>query len=208
MDYYNVNKLIFPKSIRLARGNEIPGPDKEEELERIRNAKIEPGYIVKKSNDPMFKFYFEANVDAPEIWPVFRKLCESILGDHAVLIIDHSDEEPENDGQYHATIDLLNLLETHSYKVVNYGWIQLGLAEQTEESIDEVFITACKYFKVFTNHDSVVRDIFHEFGIQENPEIQFIDEFSRVTKALKEDGITQDSSELINSIRQSASDLS
>ena len=84
--------LVFPESIRLEKPDEIPNsPEKPELLQKIRNARIQQGYVAGKVNENLFSCYAEANVDAPQVWKVFRSLCEDLLPNESMFIITELD---------------------------------------------------------------------------------------------------------------------
>ena len=87
--------LVFPDGIRLARKDEIPGPerDRSKTWPRVESANIVPGYVLHATEDKRFMHYAEINVNAPQIWPVFRDLCQALLSPHATFIAAETDCE-------------------------------------------------------------------------------------------------------------------
>ncbi len=195
--------LVFPDGVKLARANELPNSsDKSESLEKTRNAKIEQGYVVQTADETLFTCYAEANIDAPQIWQVFRSLCEELLPEESFAIIGEIDEEPLHGGSYAQTQELLALFERFSYYLANDCYIQFGLAAQSETELAEVFVTPTKHFQIWTNKASIFADVMAKFGIAETDELQFIDEFPRTTTALDYTGDFQSHDELINYLVQ------
>ncbi len=191
--------LVFPEGIRLARANEIPNsPEKSESVEKIRSAQIEQGYVSQTASESLFTCYAEANVDAPQIWQVFRSLCEALLPEEAMPIIGEIDEEPLHNGRYDQTQKLLALFEQFNYYLANDCDIQFGLAVETDTELTEVFVTPTKHFQIWTSKVEVLANVMNKHGIAESDELQFIDEFPRVTTPLKYSDEFQDYEDLIN----------
>jgi hypothetical protein len=191
--------LVFPEGIRLARANEIPNsPEKSESVEKIRNAQIEQGYVSQTASESLFTCYAEANVDAPQIWQVFRSLCEALLPEESMPIIGEIDEEPLHNGSYDQTQKLLALFERFNYYLANDCNIQFGLAAETDTELNEVFVTPTKHFQIWTSKAEVLAGVMKKYGIAESDELQFIDEFPRTTTMLKYKDEFQDYEDLIN----------
>lgn len=191
--------LVFPEGIRLARANEIPNsPEKSESVKKIRSAKIEQGYVTQTVSESLFTCYAEANVDAPQIWQVFRSLCEALLPQEAMPIIGEIDEEPLHNGIYEQTQKLLALFERFNYYLTNDCNIQFGLASETDIELTEVFVTPTKHFQIWTNKAEVLADVMRKYGIAESDELQFIDELPRATTALEYNDDFQSYDDLIS----------
>ncbi len=198
------SSLVFPDGVRLARLDELPGPEltRAKAWESIQSAAICPGFRANPSGDPRFSTYAEANVDAPEIWGVFVALCEALIRDVACLLIGNIDDELSNVGPF-STTSLLRLLEAHRYQLANDGSVQFGLIEEREESIVEILVTPTKHFKVWTSDERALRTAFARHGIAEVTELQFLDQFPRTTESLgQEQGVVLDAEELVKLLRE------
>lgn len=89
------NTLIFPAGIRLYEPHELTAEsDKNELIEKVRHARIEQGYVIHTADNAAFKFYAEINVDAPQIWSVFRSLCKALIPEKATPIIGAIGKKP------------------------------------------------------------------------------------------------------------------
>lgn len=177
-------ELIFPDGIRLTKPYELPSSDNSALLEKIRNARIEQGYVAQSASETLFTCYAEANVDATQIWKVFRSLCEALLPEQAMPIIGEIDEEPLHNGRDDQTQRLLALFERFDYYLANDCYIQFGLAAQSETELTEVFVTPTKHFKIWTSKADVLASVMNNHGIAKLDKLQFIDEFPRTTTAL------------------------
>jgi hypothetical protein len=193
--------LNFPKGIRFVRGNEIPdsNSDKSEMLEKIHNANIQQGFVISNLvEDAKFKFYAEININAEQIWLIFRNLCEVLLPDEVMPIIGELDDEFLNNGEYDEKLKLLNLFEKFQFYLANDCYLQFGLGYESEAELTEVFVTPTKHFQVWTNDSENFRKVMKKHKIPEFEKLEFIDEFPRATKSLDYDNQFHNHEELIN----------
>lgn len=184
------NTLILPDGVRLARLDELPGPEpaRIQAAERVKSANICPGYCAKSSDDSRFSIYAEANADAPDIWDVFASLSRALLGDNSSLLIGYVDEQISGVGPFR-TSSLLELLGPYRYQLTNDGMIQFGLIDERQESIVEILITSTKHFMVWASDENALRATFAQHHVEELDELHFLDEFPRTIESLSvEDG--------------------
>jgi len=181
--------LEFPNGIRLARLEEIPGPepDRSAAWERIMRSHIVPGFTVAdSSSDVRFRYYAEINVDASQIWEVFRDLCAGLLTDPAALLAgDDEDIEPHKVAQTDVPA-LLRALAPYHYQLAHDGFLQFALVSDHADQIAEVLVTPTKHFKVWLNDIALFRAIMEHHEIRERAKMEFIDEYPRVTTRLPE----------------------
>jgi hypothetical protein len=175
--------LIFPQGIRLANSEDLFGlPGSLEMLDKVNMAKIEPGYTLFHSDDRTVQNYAEINIDSQYIWALFCSLCKRLLPAENQLVIGNiDDEESLFTGGYSNTIKSLELLEKFEFYLANDCHIQFGLANAFSGEVLEVFITATKHFKVWTDKIDILEDIMREYGLIKTNGLQFIDEFPRTT---------------------------
>ncbi len=191
-------ELVFPDGIRLAKPHELPSSDESVLLEKVRNARIEQGYVAQSASETLFTCYAEANVDATQIWKVFRSLCEALIPEEAMPIIGEIEQESLYNGRYDQTQKLLAMFEKYDYYLANDCHIQFGLAAQSETELAEVFVTPTKYFKIWTSKADVLANVMNKHGIARLDKLQFIDEFPRVTTALNYEDEFHNYKDLIN----------
>jgi hypothetical protein len=180
--------LEFPDGVRLAKLEEIPGsePERSAGWERVRQAHIVPGFTVTDSlSDHRFGHFAEINVNASQIWALFRDLCAGLLSDPATLIASDVDTEPRHvlGGEL---AKVLNALEIYQYQLAHDGFLQFGLLNDRVEGISEVLVTPTKHFKVWLNNIERFRSIMNDHKISERTKMEFIDEYPRVTTRLPE----------------------
>jgi len=179
--------LEFPDGVRLARLDEIPGPetDRAEAWSRMARARISPGFTLADAPDLRFRYYAEINVNASRIWAVFCDLCAELLSDPATLIAGDDDAEPREIAEGDVS-KLLNILEPHQYQLAHDGFLQFGLLNDQVEEIAEVFVTPTKHFKVWLNDIGRFHAIMKRHELGEQTKMEFIDEYPRVTTRLPE----------------------
>jgi hypothetical protein len=143
--------LNFPKGIRFAEAGEIPENNsrKSELLEKIQNANIRQGFVISHAGeDAKFNYYAEANVDAEQIWQIFRALCEVLLPEKVMPIIGELDDEVFHNGEYDDKTKLLDLFESFQFYLANDCYIQFGLGFETETELTEIFVAPTKHLQV------------------------------------------------------------
>jgi hypothetical protein len=179
--------LEFPDGVRLARLEELPGPESRRSADwaRVQCANIAPGYSLAESNSPRFSGYAEINVNAPHIWAVFHDLCQSLLGPRATLVASEVDVEPVSLGSGD-TCSIIAVLERYKYQLSHDGFVQFGLICARDDAITEVFVAPTKHFKVWLNNEGNFRLIMDRYGLRKLSKLEFIDEYPRTTIALPE----------------------
>jgi hypothetical protein len=179
------NTLIFPEGIRLAARDEIPGPEphRSELWARVQSASIEPGFLLKPSQDPRFACYAEINVDAPSIWNVFRDLCLALLEPAATLLAGDIDSGPQALGTAPVAA-IIATLDRHKDRLAHDGYLQFGLLSIHDDRLNEVFVVPTKHFQVWLNDLSRFRAVMSRHAIREAAVLQFIDEYPRTTVRL------------------------
>lgn len=176
--------FIFPGGIRFPRESEIPeSSEKEAILARMKNASIEPGYLLNTSANPGYTHYIEINVSAPDIWDVFADLCEALLPEKISLILGEKGES-EHEFFYSPQFPkstFLTILEPFTEQLANDAHVQFGAIHHDNHITEEIFVHPSKYFTVWTCHEKSFRDIMAKHDIHEAHNLSFIDEFPRVT---------------------------
>lgn len=175
-------RLIFPRGVRLLTDANEDLPDQksrisEEELERIANADIRTGYIVKKNDEkPGFSSFIEANVHAPDIWRVFTRLVQHLLPEKAYPILVYDEEEPWH-GPLAPTASILKVAAAFSDAISNDCFIALGVIAYPQGMVEEVFISLVKYLQIWTNQTQVLTSTLRELHYPRVKELQLIDQY-------------------------------
>jgi hypothetical protein len=183
-----VSTLIFADGVRLTNRDEIPGPsDRREELwARVECASIRPGYTLKATHDSSFRYYAEANVDAPDIWSAFRDLSRALLGERGALLLSFKDDAPEQIVE--APVEaILAAFEAHTDQLVHDGYIQFGIVTQTDAGLAEVFVAPSKHFKIWFSDEQVFLSQMTAHGLSRAEWLQFLDEYPHVTTRLPDE---------------------
>jgi hypothetical protein len=174
--------LEFARGIRFPRPDEIPGAEADA-LQRLASANITTGYVMKAVEAQPFLVIIEANVHASRLWDTFRELVSSLLPEVAAPILGVKEEEPIL-GPYTSKEAALSLLERYREPLVHDGFLEFGLIFSYAGKTDEVFVKNVKYLQVWTNHPNEATAILERTGVPAVSDLQFIDEFPRVSEAL------------------------
>ena len=178
--------LIFPRGVRFPRKDEIPG-DPTDVLDRVAKANLTTGYIVRAANNEPFETYIEANVHAPNIFDVFRKLVVGLMPDVVAPLIGIKEEELVF-GPYTDRTSAMEVFEPYVDLLENDGFLEFGMIHQSESAFEEVFVASSKYFKIWTNNCSAAEDILLSAGIPRCDSLEFIDEYPMTSVSADDDG--------------------
>ena len=172
--------LILPRGVRLARPEEIPAGN---ELS-AGPAHLMTGFVVHvQPPEKQYVALLEVNVHAASIWPVFRDLVEALLPAAAALIVGVKDAEPEF-GPYTSREAALNALDEHHEHLVHDGLMEFGMIFQSQGRMEEVFVPAAKYIRIWTNQPGTARAVLTRHGIPEVEHLAFLDHYPRVSETL------------------------
>jgi hypothetical protein len=180
--------LIFADGVRLTNKDEIPGPSahREELWARVVRASIRPGYTLKETQDSSFRYYAEANVDAPDIWQAFRDLSRALLGERGALLLSFKDDAPEHIVE--APVEaILAALEGHVDQLVHDGYIQFGIVTQTDVGVAEVLVAPSKHFKIWFSDEQAFASQMSAHGLSRAERLEFLDEYPHVTTRLPDE---------------------
>ena len=191
--------LVLPDGVRLAREDELPGPEPRRSADwaRIQSASVAAGFVLTASQDQRFTHYTELNAHAPRLWDLFRDLCHGLLGPAATLVIGHIDEEsvPIGSGPVPS---LIAVLEPHKYQLAHDGLLQFGLVSDRDGTINEVFVAPTKHFKIWLNDEERFRSVMEQHDLRQVDRLEFLDEYPRATVALPPERVAfHDISELL-----------
>lgn len=177
--------LEAPPTIRLPRPDELPNnPEVFERLKERENANIIEGYkfSATSTHDLPFKFYVEVNIDNSRLWDLFKALT-NLLPDNLSCIYNLYEEE----AIFSAYIDknlLLNQLDNYKTELTQDCNLEFGLIYQSDDKLEEVFVSDSKYLKVWGNNEIDFRQLMNDFKLNEISDLNFIDEFPKVVEPL------------------------
>jgi hypothetical protein len=188
------NTLVFPDGVRLldVDKDDLPAELKRAEIERMRarvqSANIHSGFVLTASKDKRFRWYAEANVDAPKIWDVFCELSMTLFDSTASLLFgvpDFMGQPPVklNLG-YGTPRQLIKLLSPHKYQLSHDCFIEYGLGKEHQGQITEVFVTTEKWFQVWFNDEVPFLSVMKTHEIPKARKLHFIDEFLKIRTTL------------------------
>jgi len=188
MDLYKL-----PLGIRVPTNNEYPkGYDVKSINDKRDAVNIVQGFTIREVSGEKFSHYAEVNIDADKIWDVFCHLANKLIGDVAYGILNFKDEEPTLSGFTKAE-KLMEIFGDYKIELANDGYLEFGIVNYDENSLNEIFVSSFKYMKIWTTKKELLVKTLNSFGIQQIENLQFIDEFPVVSEAL--------SSNIVNGIR-------
>lgn len=172
-------------------------------VERIADARITTGFVSKVSADAGYTTYIEANIHADEVWKAFEALADRLLPAVAAPIVGWKDENSTL-GPYTDKSAAISILRTHRESLQHDGFIEFGMIHQSQGLTEEVFVKGCKYLQIWTNQPDLAVAALLSLGLREVGNLQFIDEFPRITERAQ--GLPP-SSEVISAISDSFQNL-
>lgn len=194
----------LPIGIRVPEDNEYPSNSDIAEINRNRNAaNIVSGYKLYKVKGEKYSYCAEINIDSDKIWDVFCELARELMGNSSYGIIGFKEEEP-NLSKFTKTDKIIKIFNTYKFELTNDGFLEFGIATYDDKSLNEVFVTSFKYFKVWTSDREILVRTLKKFGINKIRNLEFIDDYPVISEALDCDsasGIKNDS-EVLDSILQ------
>lgn len=193
----------LPLGIRIPYNDEYPNSYDVKTLnEKRTSANIIEGYTLKEIEEEKYTHYLEVNVSADKIWDIFIAITSKIIDSVAYGIIGLKDEDIKL-SNFTSRDDLIHIFEDYSFELVNDGFLQFGIANYNDTSLNEIFITNFKYFKIWTDNIDILK-VLDMFEIPYIEDLHFIDEFPVVSEALtyqKVNGVSH-YTEVINNIEQ------
>ncbi|GMA99504.1 hypothetical protein [Pelosinus sp. IPA-1] len=179
----------LPLGIKIPEFDEIPNKDDIEEITKNRNsANIVEGYVLREVKDEKFTYYAEINVNADNIWDLFVSLSNILIADIAYGIVGFKDEKPML-SEFTQKQRIFDILYRYKFELSNDGFLTFGMAHYDDISLNEIYISSFKYFKVWTTNKKGLIEALAKFGLSEKEDLNFIDEFPVVSKALSYDEI-------------------
>src|SRR5258706_5314682 len=168
--------LEVPPTIRLPRTDEIPNnPKIFKQLEKRKKANIVEGYVLKynTTHELPFGFYAEVNINNSRLWKFFNALSDLLPKE--ICCIYNLYEEKAIYSPYLSKIEILKLLESYKTELTQDCNLEFGLLFNTEDELEEVFVSDTKYLKIWGNKETIFRQVMHDFSLKEIPNLNFID---------------------------------
>ena len=156
-------------------------------LDKVAKANVTTGYVVQAVKDELFETYIEANVHAPKIFDVFRRLVFALMPEVVAPLVGVKEEEPVF-GPYTDRTSAVEIFEPYVDLLQNDGFLEFGMIHQSESAFEEVFVASSKYFKIWTNNGSAAEDILLSAGIPRCEALEFIDEYPMTSISADDDG--------------------
>ncbi|MDF2540744.1 MAG: hypothetical protein K0S47_462 [Herbinix sp.] len=187
-----MSTYILPLGIRIPNDDEYPSTYNVKEINNKRNmANIIEGYTLQKSEDQKYTHYFEINIDGDKVWDFFIAATNKIIDNIAYGIIGLREEEPKL-SRFTTKENVIKAFKDYAFELTNDGFLEFGIANYDDTSLNEIFASSFKYIKIWTNKLTFLLETLSSFGIQHIENLQFIDEFPVVSEALtdKVNGVT------------------
>jgi hypothetical protein len=155
-----------------------------ERLKKRENANIVEGFKLKynTTHDLPFKFYAEINIDNSRLWNLFKALT-NLLPDYLSCIYNLYEEEAIF-GVYKDKEVTLKHLEKYQAELTQDCNLEFGLIYQTEDKLEEVFVSDSKFLKIWCNNEIAFQQLMADFKLPEITDLNFIDEFPKVVEPL------------------------
>ena len=176
----------LPIGIRIPNNDEYPKGNDVKSINDKRNlANIVQGFALKEVKGEKFSYYAEVNIDADKIWSVFCDLTNKLIGGVSYGILGFKDEKPKLSG-FSKTENVIKIFEKYKFELTNDGYLEFGIANYDEKSLNEIYVSSFKYMNIWTTGKELLVETLNSFGIQQIENLQFIDEFPVVSQALSD----------------------
>ena len=181
--------LVLPKGISLS-----PLPDADSPFEISESNKLEEqfrsGYIVHETDDELFDYFIEMNVDANKVWGLFYELVQAILPEDFATLIGQIGESALFLTEYADKDEVLDTLSNYSYELANDCNLQFGAVYQDEDLLEEVLVTPSKSFRIWTNQLETLQAVVESLGIPLVEELYLVEEYAQVSAQPLGEGVS------------------
>jgi hypothetical protein len=177
--------LESPPTIRVPRPEEFPKNSVVfERFKKREKAKILEGYLLlpNTTDNLPFKFHAKININNSRLWELFISLTNLLPNEVSCIYKLFEEKDLFSPNLYKS--DILNFLERFKIELTQDCNLEFGLIYKTEDELEEVFVSESKYFKIWSNEETIFRNIMKEFSLKEIPDLNFIDEFPKVVEPL------------------------
>jgi len=180
--------LRFPRGVRFLEPGEVPAGGPPDTFERLKTAHITTGYVCHAPQKTGAMPLFEANAHADRVWLLVKAIAESILPAAAAPIFGLKNEDPIL-GPYTSRAAAIGVFEPFVESLQHDGLLEFGIIFQRAGKTNEVFVRSAKYLQMWTTYPKLVRRLLESHGLPEVPNLQFIDNYPRVSETISlEDG--------------------
>ncbi len=179
-------RLELPITIRTAREDEVP--TNGEYLQKIKDAQvadISEGYklTMLQNDDKPYKFFAQININNSKLWDLFIRLVDAIPSPAAFIYgfkdgVDRFSPYTEKEG-------IIQIIEKYKYELTVDGYLQFGFIHFHDDVLIEVYVDCSKYIKYWGVEIEKFNSIMRIFELKENNVLKFIDEFPKITEALR-----------------------
>ncbi len=168
-------KLVLPPTVAVLRD--------ASDVDPAAVARIEEGFVVVHPDEPdRWTYFAKINVDAEKLWGVFEALAAT-LPDRVGAIAGIANEEPAL-LPYADRAEVMRVLRLFKKELAFDGFLEFGITAQTRTEIEEVWLTAEKFFKVWGRDEASFRAVMAKLALREIDGLRFVDEFAHVSTTL------------------------
>ncbi|MFA6248846.1 MAG: hypothetical protein WC615_18025 [Mucilaginibacter sp.] len=178
--------LLLPPTIRTPELIDTPQDQSILDImERRLNANIVEGYTIinQFESEQLYSFYSEINIDNNRLWHLIKALTVDFPDEVALIYYYIDDEEPKY-GEYVDKFELLNFLANYETEVVQDGFFNFGIINNTETELQEIFVHRTKYIQYWGMDEEKFKVIMDNFDLYEIENLNFIDEYPIQTTVL------------------------
>lgn len=182
-----MRELQLPPTIRTAYPNELPQSQENlDNIQRRQTANLVQGFTLKPNtlHQEPFAFFCEINIDNSSLWRLFQAFLIK-FPDEVYFIYGRKDDDNLNCGPYKDKFEILNILSPYEIELTQVGFLKFGIAIQTDEYFEEIFVTPAKYMQYWGANPEPFKTIMKTFSLTQIDDLNFIDQYLLVTEALR-----------------------
>ena len=159
--------------------------DVAKRIKERETANIVEGYVLTRlsSNEDIYNFYAEINVDNDKLWALFKSLVIQ-MPDEVALIYQHIDNSPKY-GMYVDKFALINFLDRLEVELCQDGFLEYGVISHRENSLDEIFVKKTKYLQCWGMEVERFISVMEQYELDVYDNLNFIDEYPLQTESLE-----------------------
>lgn len=177
--------LEMPPTIRFPKPEEIPAiPEIIARMKDIEHANLVEGYLLNYNHslELPFTFFAEININNSRIWDVFLQLTKQLP--NQVSLVWSLNGSESNHSKYIEKQNILKYISPFKTELTQDTKIGFGLIFQTNDKLEEVYMSVTKTLKVWSSNEIAFRQLLNQLGIDEIRNLDFIEEFPYVTQPL------------------------
>ncbi|MBK5722250.1 hypothetical protein JGH11_15345 [Dysgonomonas sp. Marseille-P4677] len=181
-------KLRLPRTIRLARMDEVPDQKDIQELVRqSADNNIVEGYKLSFNLDKKhpFNFFAEINIDNNRLWSLFKSMMMAMSEPQSLLTAFRGDSlASAGYSTYHDKYSLYNGLSKYEKELTCDVFIKFGVIHEEQNTRELILVASSKYIQYWGRDISYFRGLMDSYSLYEIPHLEFIDNYPMITTSL------------------------